>query len=223
LCFNETMASDPRDPFIMNLFVLKPRKGDIRRLKIIEAAIEVMATHSVDAVSFENVGKKLGIHRAHVAYYFSKKEEMVDEAIRFITATAQKTTIDLITKALSSEDKIRAYIEASFTWAENYPSHAKAMISFYQICLSRKKFRAMHQKMRQAGHQRVIALIQESVSFSHLKISEAREMATTIQSLITSRLLEHLTTENAQSLEEVKNQTLATVTLLMANAVKPTA
>ncbi|MCB0418654.1 MAG: TetR family transcriptional regulator, partial [Bdellovibrionales bacterium] len=52
----------------------KPVKSELRRAKILDAAIRIIAKNGVSDLTFERVGKIAGMARSHVIYYYSDRD-----------------------------------------------------------------------------------------------------------------------------------------------------
>ena len=52
------------DPLVFQLFEFTPRKGDLRKLEIVKAAMECICKEGIEHTSFDKIGARLGIGRA---------------------------------------------------------------------------------------------------------------------------------------------------------------
>src|SRR4051794_29101570 len=100
--------SKKADPILFQLFEFTPRKGDLRRLEIIKAAIACVYEEGIENTSFDKIGTRLGIGRAHVSYYFKTIDEVLELAVKYIIATAQQITVVHVTKAKTPLERIEA-------------------------------------------------------------------------------------------------------------------
>jgi DNA-binding transcriptional regulator YbjK len=196
-------------------------KGDQRKLQIIEAAIESFATKGIANTSLESIGKQLKVRRSHIAYYFSTLEELIEDAIKFVAATAQAVTVERLKTAHSSEERLAAFVEAPFEWCERYPRHAAMMMLFYHLCTYQPGLRKMHSAVRKAGLQRIeqIVLLSCKSKPSATRVTKIAQVCGSIQNLITGNIIEHLTMEQGKNLQKRKAETLATARELVANAL----
>jgi AcrR family transcriptional regulator len=121
-------ASANQDPLLMSIVESSPRKGDLRKAEIIKAAIDCIAEQGIENITFESIGKKLGMLRAHVAYHFKSKQEIIDRAIEYAIATGQNTTVEEIKKAKTPQEVLAAYVQAPFDWAVRYPKQADLLL-----------------------------------------------------------------------------------------------
>ncbi len=76
------------NPLFIEVFQIKPRKGELKKLELIEEAIRQIAHQPIETVTLESIGKPLGMIRAHVAYYYKTLESLMSEiALPFFTTS----------------------------------------------------------------------------------------------------------------------------------------
>ena len=177
-------------------FPMEPRKGDRRRLEILQAAIHLIATDGYDSAVLANVAKKLGTRRSHVIYYFKTREELLMGALQFVTAIAQKVTVERVASAVSPLDKILAISDGAFEWAQQFPEQAKFMLLFYYLCSHDKEFAHVHRQVRDAGFQRMRALL-ATILPNGAGVLGLDGLAESIASHLDGSFIERLTTGRA--------------------------
>jgi AcrR family transcriptional regulator len=74
------------------------KKGDRKKLEIIEAAIDCLATEGIDNTTFDSIAKRIDTRRAHVAYHFKDKHMIFEAAISYILITYEHTLQEFIKK-----------------------------------------------------------------------------------------------------------------------------
>ncbi|MBT7670603.1 MAG: TetR family transcriptional regulator, partial [Bdellovibrionales bacterium] len=112
---NFTITENSFDPALYELFEFRPRKGDIKKLQIIEAAIHCLANDGIENTTFESIGKLIGTRRSHVAYHFADKKLIFLSAIKFILSTYQQTVMGQMVESQNGRKMLLQYIEGSFT------------------------------------------------------------------------------------------------------------
>jgi AcrR family transcriptional regulator len=196
------------DPIYARLFPAPPGKGELRRQRVLEAAIQVLAEKGLGQLSHESVGKKLGMRRSHVAYYFPTIDSIIECSAKYVAGTAQGVTVERVESADRPAAKLAAWVEGNFVWAREYPAHAAFMMHFYSLCTHVKTFRELHLRLRETGRVRVLALLRELEGRRPAEASRLAAAAELIQSLVTSNLVEHLTGGCRQPLEAVQKKTV---------------
>jgi AcrR family transcriptional regulator len=183
------------DPILFQSFDLQLSKGDQRRFQIIEAAIECLGREGVQAANLEQVAKRLKTRRSHVTYYFKDWEDLLEAAIKYVIASAQRETIQKIGSASAPEQKILGMVEGAFVWAKKYPDQAAVYLYFHYACATEPRFRNLNAEIRGAGLRRLRALLAEMPGARHLPDSDRDEAARSLHCLMSAFLLEHLTVE----------------------------
>lgn len=165
-------------------------KGEKRKIEIINAAINCINDHGIESLTLESIGKSIGINKAHVAYYFKKKEEIVLLAIKYIALNARAYVDDYI-KSQSTALPLFSYIEAHRMWIDKFRKHGVVYTLFFHYCTFNNDYRKMNSGVRQLGKIRIIELLKLSQFYKESKDSVALEFAAnTIQQLIQSALID---------------------------------
>lgn len=199
---------NPPHALYYQIFDIKPGRGEERKLKIIEAFIDCVASRGLDHTSFDTIGKMVRMNRTHVAYYFANRDELVRTAVRYAVAAGQHITIAHVEKANGWRNKLRAVIEGPFEWLDRYPKHAAVMALFYYICTYDASYRDLQNNIRTMGEQRILSC------FNFLPAvpdAQARELSRTIQSLMAGTLHNRFASDYPVSLDRLKAITVRTV------------
>ncbi len=201
------------------VFGLKPGRGEQRRLAIVEAFIDCLCTEGLDRTTFDSVGKKLGMTRTHVAYFFANRDELVFTAIRFVIATGQEVTVAHLEQAKSPQAQLKAAIEGPFVWLEKYPQHAAVMLMFYYLCSYEQKYRDLQTLIQQTGEARLLACV---APLTELPSAAARNLARNIQALMAGRIQYAFIGDYGASVSKLASETVSVALDWIAKAqVKP--
>jgi len=201
------------DPYIFNLFEYKPRKGDIKKMEIIKAAIECLATDGLEKTSYEAIAKRIGTRRAHVAYYFSDKNDIFKSAIKYILATYQQISISHLQNAEDGMDMLFKYVSAVFDWAQKHPSQVSVMLLLYYLCTIKEDYRILNDQIRANGHERIFYILATKLEKSMDK-NKARVLSKNIQNMMSAAIIDSVTTEG-KSLEQAKNDILEVINIMV--------
>ncbi|MCO4794025.1 MAG: TetR/AcrR family transcriptional regulator [Bacteriovoracaceae bacterium] len=198
----DTVGPSRIDPKILELFEFKLKKGDQKRLEIIHAAIECLATIGFEMTTYESIAKLIGTRRAHVNYYFKDKSEIILSCIHYIVANYQQTSIKHIDQARLGEEMLFHYIEAPFIWAKENPEELSVMLLFYYLCNIRGEYKELHDQIRDGGVTRISYILKNG-----LNLKESDEninlQAKTIQNLISGSMMDAATT-NLKSMRQAE-------------------
>lgn len=198
------------DPTFYELFEFKPRKGDLKKIEIILAAIDCMATIGYEKTTYEAIAKRIGTRRAHVAYHFKDKADIFEASIKYINASYQQTSIQQMEAATDGLQMLINYTEAPFIWAKENPSQLAVMLLFYYLCTIDEKYRLFHAQLRKKGAERIQYILTNKLS-TPIDQELAPAMAKTIQNLMSGTILD-LSTTGEMTLDEgrqlVKKQVL---------------
>jgi AcrR family transcriptional regulator len=202
------------DSSIYELFEFKPRKGDLKKMEIVLAAIKCIATIGFEKTTYEAIAKRIGTRRAHVAYHFKDKENIFEACIKFIMASYQQTSIKHIETAKDGLEMLVNYTEAPFIWAEENPHQLSVMLLFYYLCTVDEKYQELHANIRATGAQRIEFILTKRLT-KNIPLKEARPMAKSIQNLVSGAIMDVTTTKNKSlkaAKQQVKEQVLKLIT-----------
>jgi len=203
------MALEKEDSALFfKLFEQKPRKGDIKKFEIVDAAIRCVAADGIRGLTYDAIGKRLKIGRSHVLYHFSSIDLILDASIKFITATAQDITVGEIKKAKNPKQQIEAFVNGAFFWAENHPEQVAVLLLFYHFCATQPQYKEIHTEIRKVGQQRLAMMIATGFKDDISEPAKVERIALMAQGLITGNLLAVVTTnKKTDYVNEVRLQT----------------
>ncbi len=190
------------DTKIYELFEFKPRKGDLKKMEIILAAIECIATIGFEKTTYEAIAQKIDTRRAHVAYHFKDKADIFEACVKYIMASYQQTSIKRIEEAKDGLEMLVNYAEAPFLWAEENPEQLSVMLLFYYLCTVDPKYKELHTTIRSGGVERIQYILTNQLT-KKIPVKEAAVMAKTIQNLVSGTIMDVTTTGN-RTLKEAK-------------------
>lgn len=198
------------DSSIYDLFEFKPRKGDLKKMEIILAAIDCIATIGFEKTTYEAIAQKIGTRRAHVAYHFKDKADIFEACIKYINASYQQTSIQNIEAAKDGLEMLVNYAEAPFLWAEENPQQLSVMLLFYYLCTVDEKYKDLHNQIRSGGKERIQYILTNKLT-KKISPAEAAPMAKMIQNLVSGSIMDVTTTGNKtlkEARQMVKEQVL---------------
>ncbi|MEC7275776.1 MAG: TetR/AcrR family transcriptional regulator [Bdellovibrionota bacterium] len=198
------------DSSIYELFEFKPKKGDLKKMEIVLAAIECIATIGFEKTTYEAIAQKIGTRRAHVAYHFKDKADIFEACIKFINASYQKMSLEKIEAAQDGLEMLTNYAEAPFLWAKENPQQLSVMLLFYYLCSVDEKYRDLHASIRRGGHERIQYILNTKLELQ-LSPQESQALAKSIQNLVSGAIMDVTTTANMgldEAREAVKKQVL---------------
>lgn len=202
---------------INQLLGVKPRKGDLKKLEIINAAIECISSIGYEKTTYDAIAKKIGTNRAHINYYFQNKSDIFKSAIQYIYAYYKSILQVQLDKSDGGLDELMKYIESPFIWAKKNPEQMSVMLMFYYLCVIDKKYRSINTQIRNAGVERINLILQGlGQEYFENSSEESLELAKQIQNLITGSIIDSATTKSrtlTKAMNEVKTEVTAMLDL----------
>ncbi len=174
------------DPVMRTLFE-SPSRGELQRVRIIETAIQCIASEGIDQTNIETIAKRMGTRRSHIAYYFKEADEIVQFSIQYIIRKATESVLQQVSRAGSPRQRLEAYMTANFDWGAQNEDFAAVMLLFYYYARIRPKYRAMQKQIMDTAIGRIAALLQPLVPGSDPKVLHG--MALNIYALIFGHII----------------------------------
>ncbi len=201
---------------VVNFLNLKPTKGELKKLEIISSTIECIATIGFEKITYQVIADKLGTTRAHIAYHYSDKSEMIKACVHYIFSHYHTILLERLDNTDDNEDVLYTYVESPFLWAEENPNELAVMILFYYLCLVDEDYRKMHHDLREAGTTRIMQILTHNFNLD-LKAYEVENLAKQIQNLLSGAILDAATTVG-RSIVEAKEETVINIKKLIESA-----
>lgn len=196
-----------------NFLEQKPSKGDLKKLEIIQAAIECIAGIGFEKTTYQAIAEKIGTRRAHIAYHFKDKSDIFKASIQYINSHYQNILTEQLELADPGIDTIVKYAESPFVWAEQNPDELSVMLLFYYLCSIDSEYRALNDELRKRGVERILLVLSQECRLE-LMPDELELKAKQIQNLISGSIMDAVTTQN-KSLVQAKQDTIKNITNLL--------
>lgn len=211
--FSMKKRSEITQSLYAQFFEYKPRKGDLRKIAILETTIHLLAHEGLEATSFESIGKKLGIGRAHVSYYYPSRLDLIESAFKFAIGTGQTFSIEALKACPEGGNALEAFVNGTFEWFHTFPEHARVFLLLYYMASVDKRLRKLHDEIRATGAERIAAVL--SAGTWALPKKEIPQLAKLVQTILTGHLLDFYSTHPSWDLEELRKRTQKEIARLL--------
>jgi len=154
-----------------------------RRVQLIECAIETIATLGYAQASLAQIAKRAGISKGVIIYYFSSKEELIEQVVTEIYTAAVQAVTPQITAQPTTQLRLQAYIRSAVDYIG---THRMRMVALLEIALN---FRTADGKLRYRGTEEWVltaleALLRQGQEDGEFRAFDLRVMAVTIRRAI---------------------------------------
>jgi TetR/AcrR family transcriptional repressor of bet genes len=183
---------DDKNALHGQLFPMAGRKGDLKKVALVEELIKQIAERGLESVTLESVGKSLGIRRSHVVYHFPTLAQLILAAVQHVTAWVQQKIVERVKRAKTPQQRLFALLDANFEWMDKHPEHQAILLLFWSGCLREPSLQGVYRSILSGGRDRLCAILGPTI----LKSAELEKAALEIQSWITGTLLNLSLTES---------------------------
>ncbi len=196
-------------------------KGDRTRLRIVEAALSVLAHHGGTCLTFEAVGAAAKMNRAQVRYHFPELAALVRDAMKLVAHRSQEYTVRKIRAAKTPREALECYLEAAFDSSVAIAEQIPLILYFQERALHEPEFRNLYAKVSTAGNERLAALLATVAGPLAEKGADLALLASSIRGLLMGLLFEmHVRQEQAKKASYVARAKHAVVALLSQALIK---
>lgn len=168
-------------------------KGSRRRDAMIEAATRLIVKHGVADFTLESVAKALRVSPPNVRYYFSSKRELFFACFEKVTERGQAETMVRLENAHDWGSRLRAVVEATFSWYKKHPLDMTMLFIFYHYASLDPKLAKVYAETRETGRKRIEGILWAGLS-EVISKAEAYKYSVEIQGLLTGLVVELATT-----------------------------
>lgn len=189
--------------FYFQLFESTPSKGESRRYEIVLATIESINQFGVESSTFETIGSMVKLKASNVAYYFPKKEDAFDAAIKLVIGISQSY---LITGVTENQDKLYGYVDAAYVYLKENPKHWCIFALFFYYASRSKRYRDIYKEMRKMGSERIATVLRNQF---HLQLDQKIliNAGDDIVRIVHNDGLQFIYSQNRKSLTDRRNKT----------------
>lgn len=134
-------------------------RGDSRRIAILEATVDAIATGDLAEVNFERIAKRCKIRRSLIVYYFEDPASLLRSTVEYALSFGQEFAVAHLTEASTSESRLTAFVHANFVWLEKYPKHAAVfgLLNYLAVCAP--SYQALHKALSDMAERRLGAIL----------------------------------------------------------------
>jgi AcrR family transcriptional regulator len=194
------------------------KKGDLRKLQILQAAIESLGKNGWAKTNYETVGQICGLKRPHVAYHYPEWDTLIQAAIKFCYATGRSIVAEYLRDAKGPHEQLAAYIEGTFAWLGSNPAHGGATTVLWHLAYFDKRYRLLNNQIKYAGVERVYGFLSGGKPVDTK--SDLWNTSLAIHGLLLGRCVEFLTNDGDLQWQGLSEQTFAQACALLPKGLK---
>ena len=161
------------------------RREEERRIQIVEAAYEVMASKGYSNFTIEDIANTAGLSKGGVLHYFKTKEEILIHLLVQIYKILEDNIKKREEKYRTPERKIQGIIIAYIVTAKKNPSIYKVMIDFAARTTINDRIRDINNKIYELTYSEFKKVIDIGIEEGVFKKVNSSDSAYAIASMIT--------------------------------------
>jgi AcrR family transcriptional regulator len=200
----------PKDlsPTLFKVIRFELRKGDKRKLEILDSAIECLATRGIEHTTFEEIGRRIGIRKSHVAYHFPNMGDLIETAMRYVIITMQNSIVERVKRAQNWREAIEAQARGTMEWAKEFPGHAQVYILFCYQGSYTIRLRTTNREFREVGIARLTGILEPLAAESRVGPEVLHRVARRAQDLVFGAILSTLCWKSPSDMDWIIENTL---------------
>lgn len=187
-------------------------KGERARKHILKQALVLIDEKGFFNTSFQDIADRCEMKQTAVIYHYKTKMGLFQALLEDTIARNFDEVERLIKPQSSATDRLWAHMRGHIKWAKNHPAHARLALLMYYEASGSKDFAHLFESSFNAGHERLVHLLQQVLSEDGLKrsakdIHKAAEVVhdSMMASLISLIILGWSRQREKQTLDKWKN------------------
>jgi AcrR family transcriptional regulator len=106
----------------------RPRGQHSARERLLEAALQKLATQSPAAVSLDDIRREAGVSVGALYHHFQDKEALIDALYLGLTQQVQEDFLSELRASRSAEDGVKAIVRRYLRWVSENPDAARVLL-----------------------------------------------------------------------------------------------
>lgn len=178
-------------------------KGDLTRIRIIEAAIQSVSQFGFEHSSVTTISKLGKVNRGLIVHYFKSVKRLIKESTDRVMEYAVQYSTEYMNSHLETTDLIERYIDSTFNWMRERPHYGL----FVLMLITRAQYAKESQDpifvLFSSGRHRLTEIISAGVKSGLYPAGPIEETAWQIHSMLVGHLIVFLF--NPREMDQSKN------------------
>ncbi|MFI6600652.1 TetR/AcrR family transcriptional regulator [Nonomuraea sp. NPDC050536] len=175
---------------------------EARRRQIVECAITTIAKEGLAQASLARIAGEVGIAKSVISYHFAGKDELISEVINALLRESNQFIKGWVERADTAQDRLRAYIEASFAFMAEHRENFAAMVDIWGSFGTVEAKRAFNATAYDPCRRHLEGILKAGQDSGEFRAFTPRTMAATIQGAIDGVMLQWVFDAQAIDLPE---------------------
>lgn len=213
-----TKNSDTAAALFKQLYKPTLSKGDQKRAEIAQVAYDLVDRLGVEHLTFDAIGKELGLKSAHIVYYFKDKRELLVAVFKILVLRAQELYVEALKGRAGKEDALKAYVSAVFQGLiKQRNSRVNVSLLFFYASQD-EECRQIYLEAKRSGVERIIAMLEGYPKFKSAGPARLSVLAEEILVMLHGRILQCLIHQDDAYIRDYEARTLRDVRKMVADA-----
>jgi AcrR family transcriptional regulator len=195
-------------------------KGVRARQRVLEAVIETVAVRGLAALSVADIAAAAGMSPGHIMYYFSTKDALFIEALKYSEALLDEQRADLLQTPDTPMHRLRDYI-AVYLPTGRHDARWSLWIEVWNLSMTHPEMREVQLELEGRWQRDLTALVRGALTQAQAPTDRAEDVAETISSVLDGVSIRMIT--GAPGVDRERGLSIATEasTLVLGAAARP--
>lgn len=163
-------------------------KGELTKIKIIEAAIELFYQNGLNEVTFSQIAAKAELTQPALYKYFENKLVLLYECCLYSSERGRAYIVSKVKPMDLPLDQIKSYVAANLDWFHRNRPEAYALLSMFYFAHSSENMNAIKLKIEQTGMDSIAVLIRQSYGAKSFDLEAIQNKARLIHSMLVGEI-----------------------------------
>lgn len=180
-----------------------------RRQQIIEATIQTVAQAGYLQTSLAEIARAIGVSKGVISYHFANKDDLIVQVIKTLRARSSAYLQAQVDAQTSAAGKLRACIEASFTFAQANRDHMVALIELLVSFGSPAKRQRLYAGGYGLGRRYLEVILERGQQMGEFREFSTTTVAALILSSIDGAIMQWVFDEDALNMDDCRKELVA--------------
>ncbi len=169
------------------------KKGEAKKLKIIQSASYCLCHYGERGATFQAIAEHCQISQASVVKYLGSIDNIFPTVLNYWLDHARKRTEAELDMPGTPEEKLRRYLKISVNIFFEHPDICKIYLMLHYFAAVNERFKVINSDIKTAAQLRIALILQAGIDNHSFKKVDVRATAKTIHNNLTGLLIASVT------------------------------
>lgn len=169
-------------------------KGGKTKLHIVKEVIRLIAEEGIEKLSYDNIDRRLGMGKGHVAYHFTSRKSLIEHSLEYMVSCATTCIEETMRKPMNNSSALESYVDGNYSWLKKFPEQGTVMMLYFHYCGYDPDYRQTQKEVLERGRSRVEEILSSQIQ--NLGAERIKVLSRSAHNIVMAEVILHITTKN---------------------------